>query len=191
MKTLWLVRHARPLIDTDRCYGRLDVAADAQATAEAAQTLRTALHAALPVDLRDVHLSYSPLQRCEQLAHDLKALEADFTINPDTRLLEMDFGNWEGLRWDDIGEAAVSTWAQNLASHAPGNGESLAQMLHRVNAALQEARCRPQPHQVWITHAGVARCVQWLLQHGSRPPQSADWTLPAPACGQWLKLSLS
>ena len=191
MKTLWLVRHARPLIDTDRCYGRLDVAADAQATAEAAQALRTALHAALPVDLRDVHLSYSPLQRCEQLAHDLKALEADFTINPDTRLLEMDFGNWEGLRWDDIGEAAVSTWAQNLASHAPGNGESLAQMLHRVNAALQEARCRPQSHQVWITHAGVARCVQWLLQHGSRQPQSADWTLPAPACGQWLQVHLS
>ena len=191
MKTLWLVRHARPLIDTDRCYGRLDVAADAKATGEAAQALRTALHAALQADLCDVHLSYSPLQRCEQLAHDLKALEANFTITPDTRLLEMDFGEWEGQRWDDIGEAAVSAWAQNLTSHAPGNGESLAQMLHRVNAALQEARSRPQSQQVWITHAGVARCVQWLLQHGETLPQSEEWALPAPAYGQWLKLNLS
>ena len=39
MKTLWLVRHARPLIDTDRCYGRLDMAADAQATRQAATIL--------------------------------------------------------------------------------------------------------------------------------------------------------
>ena len=139
----------------------------------------------------DIGIHHSPLQRCEQLAHELKALEPDFIANPDTRLQEMDFGSWEGESWDAIGEAAINAWAQDLAAHTPGGGESLMQMLHRVNAALQQARLAPQQHQVWITHAGVARCVQWLLQHGTRPPQSADWALPAPACGQWLKLSLS
>ena len=117
MKTLWLVRHARPLIDTDRCYGRLDIAADAQATQQAAQALHKAL---LPLR-GDLQLWHSPLQRCEQLALDLKALQPDFTAAPDTRLLEMNFGHWEGQRWDDIGESAISAWAQNLARHAPGD----------------------------------------------------------------------
>ena len=42
MKTLWLVRHARPLIDTERCYGRLNAPADEAATRQAAQALHQA-----------------------------------------------------------------------------------------------------------------------------------------------------
>lgn len=187
MKTLWLVRHARPLIDTDRCYGRLDIAADVQATRQAAQALHKAL---LPLR-GDLQLWHSPLQRCEQLALDLKALQPDFTATPDTRLLEMNFGHWEGQRWDDIGESAISAWAHNLAQHAPGDGESLAQMLQRVSQALEDARRNPSAHVVWICHAGVARCVQWLVQHGQQLPQSHEWTLPAPAYGQWVQIPLS
>lgn len=41
---------------------------------------------------------------------------------------------------------------------------------------------------VWVTHAGVARCVQWLLHYGQAQPTSADWTLPAPAYGGWQQL---
>jgi alpha-ribazole phosphatase len=103
----------------------------------------------------------------------------------------MDFGHWEGLRWNDIGEAAIGAWAHDLARHAPGDGESLAQMLQRVHEALQDALSSDSEHMVWICHAGVARCAQWLLQHGHRLPQSHEWTLPAPAYGQWLQLELS
>ena len=187
MKTLWLVRHARPIIELDRCYGRLDVAAQAQETQQAA----LALQQVLSPWRNDISVSHSPLQRCEQLANDLSRLEPDLASNSDPRLLEMDFGQWEGQRWDDIGEAAVSAWAQNLAEHAPGDGESLTQMLERVNAALQQVRLTPQSHVVWICHAGVARCVQWLLSHGARLPQSQEWTLPAPGYGQWIQLNLS
>ncbi len=42
--SLWLVRHARPLIAPGICYGRHDVAADAAGTRAAAERL----HAALP-----------------------------------------------------------------------------------------------------------------------------------------------
>jgi len=187
MKTLWLVRHARPLIDTERCYGRLDIAADAEATLQAAQDLRQSLQ---PLH-GQLQIRHSPLQRCRQLALYLQTLEPDFVSIPDGRLLEMDFGHWEGLRWNDIGEAAIGAWAHDLALHAPGDGESLAQMLQRVHEALQDALSSNSEHMVWICHAGVARCAQWLLQHGHRLPQSHEWTLPAPACGQWLRLELS
>ena len=92
MKTLWLVRHARPLIEAGRCYGRLNVPADAQATQDAALTLSQALQPWRG----DICIHHSPLQRCEQLAHELKALEPDFIAKPDASLQEMDFGSWEG-----------------------------------------------------------------------------------------------
>lgn len=187
MTTLWLVRHARPLIDTERCYGRLDVTADANATQQAAKALH---HALLPLR-GSLQLWHSPLQRCEQLAQALQALEPDFIAKPDQRLLEMDFGHWEGLRWDEIGEAAISIWAQDLVRHAPGHGEPLAQMLQRVSQALQDARRSESEHVVWLCHAGVARCVQWLVQQGQKLPHSHEWTLPAPACGQWMQIKLS
>ena len=187
MKTLWMVRHARPLIDTDRCYGRLDVAADDHTTHQAAQALQSALQA-----LRgDLQIWHSPLQRCKQLALQLQSLEPDFVSTPDNRLVEMDFGHWEGQRWDEIGEAAIHAWSQNLAEHAPGDGESLAQMLQRVSLALRDAQDSPCQNIVWISHAGVARCAQWLVQHGSQVPQSQEWTLPAPSYGQWMKITLS
>ena len=180
---LWLVRHAAPLVAPGTCYGALDVPADAQATRAAAERLATALPAGALV-------GYSTLQRCELLAHDLQALRPDLTFTPDARLREMDFGRWEGQTWDTIGKSAIDTWVAGFATHAPGGGESLAQMLHRVAAALQTARewraNQRTKDVVWITHAGVARCVTWLQARGeSALPRSEDWPVAAAGCGEW------
>ncbi|WP_280192486.1 histidine phosphatase family protein [Delftia sp. PS-11] len=183
---LWLVRHAQPLIGAGICYGRLDVDADMQATHAAAQ----ALHQALPAHCQVQH---SPLRRCAQLAQALNGLRRSAPSAEDARLREMDFGQWEGQSWDAIGATAIGAWAADLARHAPGGGEPLAAMLERVDAALQQARAHAAKDgmdRVWITHAGVARCVQWLLAHGTQPPRSDQWTMPAPAQGQWLQVAL-
>ena len=180
---LWLVRHAAPLVAPGTCYGALDVSADAQDTRAAAERLATALPAGALV-------GHSTLQRCELLAHDLQALRPDLTFTPDARLREMDFGCWEGKTWDTIGKSAIDTWVAGFATHAPGGGESLAHMLHRVAAALQTARewraNQGAKDVVWITHAGVARCVAWLQERGeSALPRSQDWPVAAPGCGEW------
>lgn len=182
---LWLVRHARPLIGTGICYGRLDVSADAQATQEAAQ----ALHAALPPDCR---LRHSPLQRCVQLAGALQALRPGCASAADARLQEMDFGAWEGRPWDGLDAAAIAAWAADLAHCAPGGGETLAAMLERVDQALREALAHAGAGHdiVWITHAGVARCVQWLLAHGAQWPSSEQWTMAAPPLGGCMQVEL-
>ena len=183
---LWLVRHAQPLIDAGICYGRLDMAADAEATAECAAKLATQL----PAGLRVVS---SPLQRCELLALDLQALRPDLAFQTDARLAEMDFGAWEGQPWDAIARTQIDAWANDLAHVAPGGGENLQQMLARVDQALRQtlAASGDITDRVWITHAGVIRCVQWLLQHGQQLPQSHQWDLPAPTYGQWLQVTLS
>ena len=70
---LWLVRHARPLIEPGVCYGATDLAADPQATLKAATGLAGWLPAALPVRC-------SPLLRCVQLARALHELRPEFGI---------------------------------------------------------------------------------------------------------------
>ena len=183
LASLWLLRHAQPLIAPGVCYGQLDVPADPSATLQAGMRFAAAMPGGAMV-------RHSPLQRCEQLALSLQAPEAFLSM--DARLQEMDFGRWEGQSWNDIGRAAVDAWSQDLYAHAPGDGESLAAMLARVRSALVESWQHDSRlgtrDVVWVTHAGVIRCVQWLLRYGHAQPSAPDWQLPAPGFGQWQQL---
>lgn len=179
MARLWLVRHAPPLIAPGTCYGALDVAADITATRAAVQRLA----AELPTQATLVH---STLQRCELLAQSLQALRPDLTPKPDARLREMDFGDWEGQPWDAIARSDIDAWTAAFASHRPGNGENLAEVLARVAAALQDHCTGARQDVVWITHAGVIRSVAWLMQHGaSALPRPDEWPTAAPGWGEW------
>ena len=176
---LWLLRHAQPLIASGVCYGQLDVPADPQATWQAGQQLARQLPAQAVVRC-------SPLQRCVQLAEVLDVPPT--RLQYDARLQEMNFGDWEGQPWNAIGRTAVDAWSQDLYGHAPGGGEALAQMLERVRAALHDSwlhdSARGTRPVVWVTHAGVIRCVHWLLHYGRAQPSATDWQLPAPGFGQ-------
>ena len=177
----WLVRHAAPQVAPGTCYGALDVPADPQATQQTARRLAEALPTG-------TLMSHSPLQRCEQLAHYLLALRTDLANNPDPRLREMDFGDWEGRPWADIARSEIDAWTQSFAHYRPGAGENLHSMLARVDAARREAlEALAQGRPVaWITHAGVTRCVAWLSSHGSELPLSHQWPLEAPGWGDWV-----
>ena len=180
---LWLVRHGRPLIESGVCYGRLDVSADIEHTKSSA----IKLHSTLPADIQLIHCS--PLQRCQQLAAELLSARPG-SAQTDVRLQEMDFGAWEGQRWDAIAREEIDAWTDNFTACQPGNGESLQAMLARVKEALDEAR-QQEKDVVWITHAGVIRCVTWLLEHGDRAPQAREWTMAAPGFGEWFSLPLT
>lgn len=184
--TLWLIRHARPLVEPGVCYGALDVPAEPQDTRRAAERLA----AALPPGLA---LRCSPRQRCRQLAAALVALRPDLACTPDPRLAEMDFGDWEGQRWDALGAAALAAWTADFARHRPGGGESVQAFMRRVGAAWEEALAAPLAGQAlgWITHAGVIRAAS-LLASGIACPEHADqWPPDAPDYGQWRCLPTS
>ncbi len=175
---LWLVRHAPPLVARGVCYGQSDLSANPTATTACAARLAEALppHATVWC---------SPLQRCEQISQILRGLRPDLTPKTDPRLAEMHFGAWEGLPWDAIGQTAVDAWVADFAHHRPGGGESAHQVLHRVGAALDDARASAPPHMVWLTHAGVARAARLWLS-GVRDLLSASaWPTAAPAFGTW------
>ena len=180
--TLWLVRHAQPLIDKGICYGQLDVQADLAETRKCAKTLQNILP-------RGSYLFTSPLQRCELLAHVFNGIQPGLTFRKDDRLQEMNFGQWEGRAWTDIEPAALSAWTADFANYrAGGTGESLTQFMTRVASAFDELD--PAKDTVWLTHAGVIRAAT-LIARGIRHINRADeWPIDAPAYGQWCKLTL-
>jgi alpha-ribazole phosphatase len=174
---LWLVRHARPLVEAGVCYGATDMAADEQATLASAQ----ALARVLPQGLRVIS---SPLQRCEQLALSLCGLRPDLMLTRDARLAEMDFGCWEGQRWSDIPKAELDAWTADFFTLRFGGRESVQAFMQRVAAALADTTPLAQ-ELVWITHAGVIRAVSLQAQGIASIDRADQWPQAAPAWGEW------
>ena len=164
---LWLVRHAQPLVDGGVCYGASDVPADAQETLRAARGLA----AQLPPGLA---MRSSPLRRCRQLADALCALRPDLACRDDSRLAEMDFGRWEGARWDAIARDDFEGWTADFPGWRCGGGESVAQLMARVAAALADAQAGAGD-ALWITHGGVVGAVRLLAAGIAVPRLAADW----------------
>jgi len=179
---LTLVRHAQPLIEAGVCYGALDVPADATATQQAAQ----ALASTLPTGAL---MLTSPLQRCELLAQFLQGLRPDLTYKTDARLAEMNFGSFEGQRWDSIPAAAFDAWTADFWQHRFGGAESVAEFMARVAEVWDDAVASSQP-QIWVTHAGVIRAATLLSQGVRRIDQATDWPQAAPVFGQCVVLTM-
>lgn len=179
---LWLVRHARPLIGPGICYGATDIPADATATQQAAQTLALAL----PPGIR---IRSSPLQRCVQLTQYLRELRPDLTCVVDVRLQEMDFGCWEGQRWNDIAPSELAQWTDNFGTWRCGGKESVQDVMTRVAAVWDETRTAGD-RTAWVTHAGVIRAAT-LFSQGVREVTRADqWPSADIAYGQTTTVSL-
>jgi alpha-ribazole phosphatase len=179
--TLWVVRHAQPLIAPGTCYGALDVAADAGATQQAAQALAKVVPQGAAVRC-------STLQRCELLAQYLCGLRPDLTLKPEPRLVEMNFGVYEGTAWADIAKEALDAWTADFWRHRFGGAESLAELMARVNAVWDED-CAHATDTVWITHAGVARAAMLLSSGVIHIDHASQWPLEAPDFGgYWQNL---
>jgi alpha-ribazole phosphatase len=140
---VFLIRHPPPLIDPGVCYGRLDVGC------RDLDRVAADLHSRLPADLA-VHSS--PLRRALRLAW---ALSPQAPVCVDPRLAEIDFGAWEGRRWDDIAREEIDAWAADVSGFAPPGGESVAALSAR---ALDFAASLSNDAAV-VTHAGVMRVL--------------------------------
>lgn len=140
------------------CYGRLDM--PAQDVAATAGTLKAQLPSGLPV-------ISSPLRRCRELAE---------TLHPSPRfeaqLMEMHFGEWEGVPWNDIERTALDAWAADLLHYAPPGGESAAMLQARTVACLDRLATEGIAACAVVTHAGVMRAA---AGHARRLPAS-DWS---------------
>ena len=183
---LWLCRHAPVQLDAGICYGKTDVQADPAGTRLAADQLAQVLPQGCPVWA-------SPLARTRQLADALTDLRPDLgPVVWDASLQEMDFGHWEMQTWDSIGQPAVDDWVDNFAHHSVGGAESTLDVVKRVALMLVKSQALNLPDVIWITHAGVIRAVQYLLQAPHTQALSCDtWPVNAPKPGAYCCIDIA
>lgn len=141
-----LYRHPTPAAEPGLCYGRLDIGLAPSARAEIAAARR----AAAPFRT----IVASPAFRARALAEAL-AEASGAALRFDERLLELDFGAWEGKRWFAIPRRESAPWAEDPRRRAPPGGETFAALEGRVLAAAAEAG----PEAALVTHAGPIRAL--------------------------------
>ena len=144
---LWLWRHPRPRDAAGRCIGRSDLPVDRRRAKRLAHRIRQAARRhGLPHQVWT-----SPLRRCADVGRQLARW--GWWHRVDERLLELDFGRWDGQPWATIPHAEVADWEADFAQHAPGGGEALAALVARCQAWVQDQAAGGAPVLV-VAHAG-------------------------------------
>jgi broad specificity phosphatase PhoE len=107
----------------------------------------------------------SPLQRAADTAREIAtALAAPLEI--DERLVELDYGEWDGRRFGEVDAAEWAAWRAD-PSFAPPGGESLASVGARVAAFCTE-RLRSDATIVAVSHVSpIKAAVAWALGVGN------------------------
>ena len=113
----------------------------------------------------------SPLIRCADFGRALSQ-RLDLPLSLDPRLVELDFGAWEGRSAADLmvsdAEALGRFWADPVA-HSPPGGESLPAFQARVLAAWQDLTEQALTYGerlLVVSHGGVIRVIICtLLDH--------------------------
>ena len=82
------------------------------------------------------------------------------------RLLELDFGCWEGELWNTIERSALDEWALKPLNFTPPNGESFNDLIRRValwrRDAIAQAKAKGLNHIAAVAHAGVIKAMAIL-----------------------------
>lgn len=105
----------------------------------------------------------SSLSRCQNFAADF-AQEQGLTLNVSCLLKEMDFGDWDGLPFEELwlntqhNEVTIGDFWQDPWSNPPPNGETMQHFTQRVDKWwTQWLTEMPIGNSLVVTHAGVIK----------------------------------
>jgi alpha-ribazole phosphatase len=146
-----LIRHTAVDVPVGTCYGQTDVPLKTTFEEEAAVT-KAALEACGPID----HAYTSPLSRCTRLAAFCGYADAE----RDPRIMEINFGEWEMMLFDDISDPHLQEWYADHIHTPVTGGESFMQQYERVSRFLDELRTKPWQRVVVFAHGGVLVSAQ-------------------------------
>jgi len=155
---IYLVRHTAPDVAKGVCYGQSDLDVTDSFLSEAA-----VIQQHLPADIAAVYSS--PLQRCTKLAAHLFPAHA---VQLKDELKEIDCGDWELQRWDDIPKQDISPWMDDFVNVRIPGGESYVDLFERVSKIFDHIHRQTKP-SVIIAHGGVIRSILSLVTNTPLP----------------------
>jgi alpha-ribazole phosphatase len=158
---IWLIRHGEPSEMRGRCYGKLDAGLSAAGREQMQSTAERLQAEAFDAIYASTRIRALESARILGSFHHCLCRE-----NPD--LCEIDFGDFEGLTYDEIAARYPELYRQWMDSPTEAqfpNGESFAEMRLRVLRAFETIRQNHEGRTVAIvTHGGVIRILlAWAL----------------------------
>ena len=117
---LFVIRHTEVNNPDNLCYGKYEIPLKNNY-----KTKTKRIFQKLPNDFDKVYSS--PSKRCTDL---LKLTAKEFTEIKE--LHELDFGDWEGKKWDEINQTDLNFWMNDYVNKSPKNGEKMTDLYDRV-----------------------------------------------------------
>jgi alpha-ribazole phosphatase len=145
---IYLIRHTKPDVAAGTCYGQTDIGVTASFAAEA-----DAILPHLPGEI--IEVCSSPLRRCSQLAEHLFP---HHTIAYHADLMEINCGDWEMRRWDDIPRMETDPWMADFVNIPMPGGENYVDIYSRVTTRFEQLAVGPLPLAI-VAHGGVIRSI--------------------------------
>lgn len=202
MKNLFLARHGHTIwSDTGGVAGRTDIP-----LSDIGETAVTAIGATFKAEACFTHWYCSPLQRTRQTSAILRTTLSAISNHPlpeiciDPRLVELNFGDWEGMTWDEVHrdyEEVMRHWGEDWLNRSPPNGESFDEQVQRcsqwLNGWEQGLDAQIDSSTMVVAHGGTIRallclCLNWSLSDAmtfSIDPASMCWLQQSTATAPW------
>lgn len=155
---IYLIRHTKPLIKENICYGQTDVPVDMNMFDQSAADILKQLPG------KAMALYSSPLSRCGLLAEFIKKRKyPELEIHYSLQLQELNFGEWENKLWEELNQAELTDWMKDFVNVKPPGGENLVELNNRTITFLKRVINENKSPVIVVTHAGVIRSVMcWL-----------------------------
>ncbi|MCR4031157.1 MULTISPECIES: alpha-ribazole phosphatase [Flavobacterium] len=159
---IYLVRHTETICEKGICYGQSDVA-----ILEPFDEIFSRIVSELP---SEAVIFSSPLKRCAILAKHIRENVKTISYQEDDRLKEMNFGDWELKKWDEIPPQELNPWMEDFVNIKVTNGESFIELHERVGRFFNEISKIKEPIII-VAHAGIIRSI--LCHQTSLPLKDA------------------
>ncbi|MDI2090944.1 histidine phosphatase family protein [Commensalibacter oyaizuii] len=153
MFQIGLIRHPPVNVPKGLCYGHSDVPLQ-----ESWQD-----YAVLPNGFHVDHIFSSPALRCFDLTREF-AKRYQISYQSDARLLEFDFGEWEGKLWDHLPKELIDEWAKDPWGWQIPGGENGQALLKRVTEVWDEIKQLRQNILI-VSHGGPLRLLRQIVQN--------------------------
>ena len=153
---LFVIRHTKVDVEPGICYGQSNVDVTSLFPSEKEKVKSS---------INEIHFDAifsSPLFRCKTLA---ESLFSNDKIVFDERLKELNFGDWELKKWDDIYNSPKGKiWLDNYQTLSTLNGESYPEMVERFSSFYTDLISNKYNNVAIITHAGVIRILKSIIE---------------------------
>lgn len=165
---LYLLRHTKPNISKEICYGYSDIELHSDFYSEHLPNVLSKLSGIKLDGIKPVSLYTSPLTRCKSLANEISKELNVTDIRTNDLLMEMNFGQWELMSWKDIYELPSSKkWFDNYLYEPCPDGEAFIDLERRAKAFLDTLN-DVQEDIIAVTHAGFIRAMMVVAGISSR-----------------------